>query len=149
MPLRQAIFRIPINPIAWMRAGVNRKHFWDQQAQDKVSLGLMLNRQFSGEPFSKPVAMDIVFLMQRPKNPTKCSVPTKTDIDNLEKFILDCLTSANIWTDDRNLCAVNKYKIWANDQEGYFFVIREVDVKEITKDAFLLIEKYNGTDQTV
>ena len=68
-------------------------------------------------PENVPVRVDLFFLIRRPVS-VKFSVrprPTKKfDIDKLERMILDCMTDANVYEDDGQVCKVSKEKDYAS-----------------------------------
>ena len=56
---------------------------------------------------NQPLRLDLAFYHPRPKrllrkksNPNAIPKTTVPDLDNLEKLIMDCLTQANVWSDD-------------------------------------------------
>ena len=81
-------------------------------------------------PWSGPVRVDTAFHMPIPKsmNPKPRSkvlerrrgvLPgdwhfKKPDRDNLEKFILDCLSESGMWVDDGQVCAGEPRKVYSN-----------------------------------
>lgn len=115
--MRSKTYILPINPIAWKRAGANhfKKRFFDQQAQDKVAVGLLLARQHNDEPlFSGPTRMITYFGMPlyRTSRFKHGDWHTHTpDFDNLAKFLCDAMKKICI-SDDRIIC-------WAEERKVY------------------------------
>lgn len=77
-------------------------------------------------PFDSPVRASMEFLMPRPQShyQTKKGVRTvrelapewhtaKPDVDNLAKAVMDALTTANIWPDDKLVCSIKICKRYA------------------------------------
>lgn len=69
-----------------------------------------------------PVCLRLEFFLPRPKShygkrgllPSAPAAPTcKPDLDNLEKALMDAMTSAGAWIDDAQVIAVNKAKSYA------------------------------------
>lgn len=106
--MRKKHYSIPISPIAWQRAGLNGKRFYDNQSHDKISIGLVLRQQHNQEPlFKGPLRLDVVFYVKRPECKKKDTSPwhiTTPDYDNFLKFLGDTLNKV-IWDDDRYVCA--------------------------------------------
>jgi Holliday junction resolvase RusA-like endonuclease len=64
-------------------------------------------------PKGTPVAVEMEFWMPCPKKiKTKQDefVTTKPDLDNMEKAVLDALTTAGVWYDDAQVAKVAKLK---------------------------------------
>lgn len=58
------------------------------------------------EKFDGPVHVTMTFVMRRPKSAPKRSTPPatkKADIDKLARAVLDAVTSAGVWRDDRQV----------------------------------------------
>ena len=71
-----------------------------------------------GQPkarFDGPVHIDLEFILPRPKSAPKRKTPSAdrsrmSDIDKLERAILDAVTSAGVWRDDAQVTSVSKIK---------------------------------------
>lgn len=79
-----------------------------------------------------PIRVDAVFLFPRPKYLLKKSSPpgrirhtAKPDRDNLDKAVLDCLTTLGFWADDAQVCAGEPLKFYAakDEQSGVHLTI--------------------------
>lgn len=88
---------------------------------------------------SGPVRVDITFLFPRPKahfgtgknsNIKKENAPafhtSKPDRDNLEKAVLDTLTSIGIWNDDCQVCSGEVKKLYADAGPGAIIRISSI-----------------------
>lgn len=84
-------------------------------------------------PHEGPVSCDLVFYMPRPKRlMTKKSfagnIPfvSKPDKDNLEKAVLDCLTTLGVWRDDSQVFEGKTSKQYAqiNGQSGVYIEVK-------------------------
>ena len=71
-------------------------------------------------PITGPVSVDSTFLFQRPQRLMRKRDPcgivlhtSKPDRDNLDKAVLDTLSSLGIWTDDAQACSglIEKYYV--------------------------------------
>lgn len=111
--MRSKSYVINVTPIAWQRAQINGKRFFDGQIQQKVAIGLALAQQHGDEEvFSKPVELIITFYMHQSKsNKEKYYHATRPDLDNLEKFLLDAIKNVLI-SDDRIVWQVHKKKVY-------------------------------------
>ncbi|MEI6258527.1 MAG: RusA family crossover junction endodeoxyribonuclease [Deltaproteobacteria bacterium] len=140
---------IPGQPISknrprFTRVGKGVRTYSDQS--DEEWLWVMVVRQQLKElavrHFSGAVAMKIVFWMKRPaghfgsgKNAgvLKASAPaspvTKPDIDNLLKFLADCLNHCSIWVDDSYIADIDMKKRYAEPgtEPRTELVLREVN----------------------
>lgn len=115
--MRTKTYIIPIQPIAWKRAGLNGSLFFDRQKAEKLATGLYLSQAHNNEePFSGPLSMDVTFYLPAPRD-KKSRTPGiycyKTpDLDNLIKFLCDSCNDANIWEDDKLVCKITTQKIY-------------------------------------
>lgn len=57
------------------------------------------------EPFSGPIWLKIAFCFKSDeKHQPGTPKPTKPDLDNLEKGLVDCMTKCGFWKDDSQVC---------------------------------------------
>lgn len=107
---------------------MNNGRFFDAQTRDKLAYGLFLEQQHNDEPlFSTALHVDIVFYMPIPVSVRQRSqYHSKTpDLDNLEKFLLDCMTG-RIITDDRIICSKTAKKVYDKDPRTEFTITEVV-----------------------
>lgn len=64
-------------------------------------------------PYDTAVVVSAVFNVLRPKS-TKLEAP-KPDIDNYLKSLLDAMTTAEVWTDDKHVVKATALKRWADE----------------------------------
>lgn len=78
-------------------------------------------------PWDGPVRLDIDAYLERPQRLLKKSSPagpvwctTKPDRDNIEKAVLDALTNAGLWNDDKQVCCgeVRKFFVAIDSKPG-------------------------------
>jgi len=124
---RSMSFTIPLAPIAWQRAGLNGKHFFDKQHKEKLFVNIYLIQQLHGQPiFSKAVKMSILFCMPTPKYLQKSKTlpphDKKPDLDNLEKFLLDSISNGVLLSDDCLVCSVSKEKVYDKNPRTEFTI---------------------------
>ena len=112
-------------PIPWKRAGQKRLRNYvinyDTQKKDKERIRLQIREQYKGIPLEGPLRIDFWFFMPIPKSTSKklrkqmmedtIRHEKKPDLDNLEKFILDCMTGY-IYVDDAQVTMVYKEKLY-------------------------------------
>lgn len=84
---------------------------------------------WDGQPFDGPVACELTFGFQRPKSHARMKAPpcwhtSKPDRDNLEKAVLDALTTAGVWGDDAQVAAGSIEKRWSDDLPGVSVCIK-------------------------
>lgn len=108
--MKAITYTIPLDPMAWKRAGVNfdKRLFFDQQKNEKIALGLYLLREHGNAPkWSGPIAVDVICYIKIPKSIKDrnlngspwCDV--KPDDDNYAKLIRDAINDTQtIWGDD-------------------------------------------------
>lgn len=82
------------------------------------------------EPLNVPVAIWMIFSMPIPKSATKKQLEAikvhpkhtkKPDIDNLQKFALDCL-NGELFTDDSLVWSINAFKAY-HEQPGTYIKV--------------------------
>jgi Holliday junction resolvase RusA-like endonuclease len=79
----------------------------------KTNVAKAVKAQFKDRHvYDFPVAVDVAFSVKRPKS-TKLEAP-KPDIDNYLKAILDAMTDAGVWDDDKHVVTVRATKRWAD-----------------------------------
>ena len=106
---------IPGDPVAWKRAGYNfrKRSIYDQQVGKRESYKIQLLQQFKNQSASligEAVRLQVEFIFAPPKSWTKKQqymavyerrpVTKRPDLDNLIKFVKDCLTDT-VLTDDK------------------------------------------------
>lgn len=113
-------------PIPWKRVGnrvvQGQVYSYDKQKQEKQKVLWQLRPQYSDEPFLVPLKLDITFYMPIPKATsskkrqqmlTDFIKPMKRpDLDNLEKFYLDCLTGF-LFHDDAQITDLHASKVYS------------------------------------
>ena len=79
------------------------------------------------EKWDGPIRLDVTAYLERPQRLLKKSSPpgaiwctTKPDRDNIEKAVLDALTDAGLWLDDKQVCAgeVRKFYVAIGHKPG-------------------------------
>lgn len=88
------------------------------------------------ETLAGPVAMDVVFYLERPKTvpATKRREPiTPPDIDKLCRAVSDSLTDAQVYEDDSQIVELTAVKRYADARDpGCFIVIRHAGTETET-----------------
>ena len=139
---------IPGQPIAKMRHrlttvnGFARQY--DPQQKEKDWFKRMLLAEVKTPNLEeKPLAVDLIFKMDAFKGATKAETAirlwygmanptTKPDLDNLEKFSLDC-GNGILWPDDRFIVRLSSKKIYAKDPCTIISITPIVETK-LTKE---------------
>ena len=135
---------IPGNPIAKKRPRFARKGNYtqtynDQQTEESLFLFECRQQLKDIKPIKEGVGVFVTFYMKRPKNhfgtgknegQLKPSAPkhhiTKPDIDNLNKFVFDCLNQYT-WKDDSQIVFVFSEKKYAEKNPRTEIIINDID----------------------
>jgi len=130
---------IPGKPIAkarprFARRGKFVKTYSAQETEE--SKFYMLAREQIKDKLSGPVIVSIYLYFKRPKSHygtgrnagvLKVHAPMehsqKPDIDNVVKFIFDCLNGL-AWDDDAQVIGLNVFKIWGDCDQTYIMAIQ-------------------------
>ena len=103
------------------------------------AVAIMAAQAVCSEPIDQPVLLWVTFIMPRPATMTRKTKPNprawhakKPDLDNLEKSLLDALTTAGVWRDDSQVVWVNKQKIIAAGDEQPCVMVRIRTARELT-----------------
>lgn len=117
------LFGIPV-PSARPRFNFRTKHAYEDAEQGKLKEGAkwQLKSQYREEPLGCAVSIDLTFYLPIPKSASKPKQRqmlngvmhhiSKPDIDNLQKFVLDCLNGIVI-EDDRRVIEIRARKIYS------------------------------------
>lgn len=107
-------------------------HTYDPQDSLKKQFQWQIKSQYRDEPLKMPLAMDIVFFMPIPKATSGIKKrqmlvgalhhDKRPDVDNLQKFILDCLNDIVI-KDDSQIADIRARKVYS-DKPGTSIRIR-------------------------
>ena len=130
------ILEITGNPIPQKRPRFSTRNgnvvTYNSQKELKEQTQWQLKAQYRNEPLKFPVSVDLNFFMPIPKSTSKhlrrqmiCGQYhhiKKPDLDNLEKFILDCLTGIVI-IDDAQIVSKESRKMYA-ENPGTLIAIR-------------------------
>jgi len=114
------------NPIPWKRAGRRRIGAdiitYDRQLKEKEQIRWKMRDDFREEPFRVPLKVEIYFFMPIPKAASRkqreqmirgqISHMKRPDIDNMAKFVLDCMTGV-IFNDDAQINELDLKKRYA------------------------------------
>lgn len=104
-------------PEAWKRAGYFRHSkgitIYDQQSKEKKVVRGILSAQFSSPPIADVVRISVEFHMPTPQSrKTNERYKKKPDIDNLQKYIFDCMNGL-VLTDDALIDEVHAKKVYS------------------------------------
>lgn len=122
---------IPGKPIAQGRPrGFSPKgspaiRFYDPQAKEKKQVSMMMAREVPDRGIDEPVRLCMKFVMPIVSGMKKAIVDTirnggwiphvkKSDIDNMVKFYMDCISMAGIWRDDSIVCSLRADKFYGD-----------------------------------
>lgn len=117
------IFGNPV-PQARPRFYRNKNHVgaFDPKSKEKEQCKWQIKSQFKESLLTMPLAVDVIFFMPIPKSSSKLkkrqmengvlSHIKKPDIDNLQKFVLDCLNKI-VFEDDSQIVEIRAKKIYS------------------------------------
>lgn len=107
-------------------------HIYDAQAKLKEGYKWQIRSQYNNEPIGGPVLIVITFFMPIPKSTSgikkrqmlngRIHHIKKPDIDNLQKFIFDCLNEL-VLRDDAQIVEVKAKKIYSTKPETKICII--------------------------
>jgi Holliday junction resolvase RusA-like endonuclease len=127
------VLTIAGNPLPWKRPGINRKsgHIYDQQSLEKEKTRWQLLSQFSESILPVPVEVIISFQMPIPKKTSKTKKlqmlqgkihhMVKPDIDNLAKYVLDCMKGI-VYLDDAQIVKLIVEKVYVESPRTTVFI---------------------------
>lgn len=115
------------NPVAKKRPRFSGKGksvvCYDEQQEIKQAFQWQIRSQFRESPLTIPLAVDLIFFMPIPKSTSGIKKRQmengivahikKPDLDNLQKFILDCLNKL-VFHDDSQVCEIKAKKIYSS-----------------------------------
>lgn len=109
---------VPLNRPRFTKAG----RCYDNQKKIKEGYRWQIKSQFRKDPLTVPIALDIIFFMPIPKSLSKIKKRQmqngmighikKPDLDNLQKFVCDCLNEL-VFEDDAQVCEMRSKKIYS------------------------------------
>lgn len=132
------------DPIPWKRPGLNKSTgaVYDQQAKEKERYRWQIASQASEHSLKGPLEIMVVFYLDVPKKLSRIKKQqmmsglihhmTKPDVDNLQKFILDCMTGI-IYADDAQVWSITAVKCYSNSPRTTISV-RPINSSERTAD---------------
>lgn len=144
-------FEIDGEPVPWKRPGILKtKNFnvvYDRQKREKEKVRWQIRGEYKEDPLRGPLRVDIIFRMPIPKSTSKPIRREmlyglyhhfkKPDIDNLTKFILDCMNEL-VYADDAQICEYHAAKVYST-HPGTYVKVRPFsrNVKEETDGSDL------------
>lgn len=135
------------DPVAWQRPQFARRgaklHSYDGQEKLKVGCKWQLKSQFRDQILTAPVSIDLTFYMPIPKSTTsirkrqmlhgKMYHMKRPDLDNLQKFVLDCLNQI-ILADDAQVVEIRARKIYSDKPGTLIRILPLTEQQTITED---------------
>jgi len=119
------VLTIEGEPTAWMRPGFNHKTgaIYDQQKKEKEQCRWQLRAQMPENMLTVPLELDFVFYFAIPKTTSTAKRKQmlrdeihhmiKPDNDNLQKYLLDCMTGV-IYEDDCQVVDIHARKVYGD-----------------------------------
>jgi len=120
-------FIIPGKPKALKRPRFSRGRTYDPMANDKKKTWMQIAKYRPKLPFAGNIYIKLIFYMPRPKTHFKTGkkshilkdgIPEyhsfRPDIDNLIKYVLDCIQGENGFiVDDSQVCMIQAEKVYS------------------------------------
>lgn len=114
-------------PIPQKRPRFSRKgastHCYDEQKTLKEGYRWQIRSQFRAQPLLIPLGLDLLFFMPIPASLSSVKKKQmenglighvkKPDLDNLQKFLLDCMNGL-VFKDDSQVCEIRAKKIYSS-----------------------------------
>lgn len=128
MVIKMTSISIDETPVSWKRAGVYIRKglvtIYDKQTKEKKKTRFFLKTQYTDPIISGPLMLNIEFFMPMPKSTPKRTKQDmlsgkifhskKPDIDNLLKYLLDCMTNI-VFVDDAQVRMVQVKKTYSDN----------------------------------
>jgi Holliday junction resolvase RusA-like endonuclease len=104
---------------------------YDSQTKIKAGVALLMKSQYTGKPIDCycKVKLDFHFVSYNNLELWNIERPTKTDLDNLVKFILDVGNNI-LWSDDRLITHIECRKIYSTENRILIEVTPMLNVKD-------------------
>lgn len=125
-------------PIALKRPRLSQHGVYDSQSKTKNGIELLLRSKYSGKPIESycHVKLDFHFSSRDNLELWNIKKPTKSDLDNLVKFILDVGNNI-LWKDDRLIASIECTKRYSEES----FTLIEVTPMIEPNEAHLKVFK--------
>ncbi|WP_297456074.1 RusA family crossover junction endodeoxyribonuclease [Persephonella sp.] len=124
--------RVKINLRAYSKSG--KRYIVPKDVSLKINKAIWeLQNQHDGETFSKPVEVDILFILPNKR---------RRDLDNIMKTLGDCLVYAGIIKDDNLIYRQVLEKIVVKGEEGVIIKIKEHKEKSTQTKVLEKLKKY-------
>lgn len=91
---------------------------------EKSAKGAMVASGFEG-PVEGPLAVAVLFQIERPKSVKRALPHVRPDIDKLQRAVLDALTAAGVWKDDGQVTTISARKVYGSTPGAQVSVYRE------------------------
>ena len=138
---------IPGPPIALNRprfSTINKRVYNSQKAEMNAT-SFIIKSQYHGPQLTGPLSISIIFFMPIPKSLSKKKQQQlagtyhykRPDIDNLEKYLLDCIAfSGSVFIDDSQIAMIKSCKIYSFNSRTEF-TIRSLRRKHFSDEKFV------------
>lgn len=127
---KMIIYEIKGKPIAWKRARMAGKRFFDPQIKEKNAIRmLILNALEDDMPYTKGLKITVEYQMSVPKswsskrrlNALDRPHLYTPDLSNLIKFLEDTLNEI-VWKDDKIIYEIHARKVYADEEKTRFMI---------------------------
>lgn len=94
-----------------------------KEARSKLTGHLAKHRP--EKPLEGPIRLTVKWLYRTKTNKPKYK-PTRPDLDNIQKLLMDCMTDLSFWEDDGQVASMIVEKFWVNDKPGIYIKVEEL-----------------------
>lgn len=135
--MKSYVYEIPGPPVSWSaHQGYGKRSFNPKFKQREYAQWILREQNANRVILSGALRVDLFFEMPVPKSLPK-KITTKIhagekvwhtkrpDVDNLRKFINDCLTGT-VWCDDSQITCGESQKYYAKDKPRTVIIVQEI-----------------------
>jgi len=124
-----SIIKLVLNgkPISKARHRDSKGRKYDPRAEEKETVRWLMKSKSAGlKLIEGPISVEFEFIFKRPKSSKREHHTVKPDLDNLEKFYMDCANGI-IWRDDCEVIRKSGYKRYGETEMTIMVIHGQAD----------------------